>query len=82
MCVVSKYNMIMTFQPFFFFIYPIIYIAVGEQFVEVFYAFHRFPVIIILKTLLNGAQVHWRLDNCIVILKTEKRTEKIIHKRS
>lgn len=58
-----------------FFPYPIIYIAVGEQFVEVFYAFHRFPVIIILKTLLDGAQVHWRLDNCIVILKIERQQE-------
>lgn len=62
-------------STFFFLLYPIIYIAVGEQFVEVFYAFHRFPVIIILKTLLDGAQVHWRLDNCIVILKIERQQE-------
>lgn len=55
--------------PQIIFSYPVVHVAVGEHGVEVLYAVECLPVIFVLKTLLNGAQIHRLGNNCIIILK-------------
>lgn len=51
------------------FSYPIVHVAVGEHGVEVLYTFKCSPVIFVLKTFVNSAQIHRVCNNCVIILK-------------
>lgn len=48
--------------------YLVIYITVCEHSVEILHAFTSCPVVIILKSLLDRAHVHWVLDNFMIVL--------------
>ena len=52
--------------------YPIVHIAVGEHGVEVFNTIKCLPVILVLQTLVDSAQIHGICNNCIIILKDNK----------
>ncbi len=58
------------------FTYAVVNIAVGEHGVEVLYTLLCFPVVSVLKALLNSAQIHRIFNNCIIILKDSKYTPK------
>lgn len=66
--------------------YPIVHIAVGEHGIEVLYTLKCLPVVFVLKTLLNSAQVHRLCYDCVIILKNNKNTDmnkpKSLHSRS
>ncbi len=68
------YMLVCYTAPHIIFSYPIVHIAVGEHGVEVLYTFKCLPVIVVLKTLLNSAQIHRTCNNCIIILKDNKDT--------
>lgn len=50
------------------FSYPVVNIAVGEHRVEVCYALHRLPVVLVLKPLVDSAEIHGIFDDGVIIL--------------
>lgn len=48
--------------------YPVVSIAVGEDSVEVCNAINCLPVIVVLKALADGAEIHGIFNDCVIIL--------------
>ena len=48
--------------------YLVVYVAVGKHGVEVLHALASTAVVVVLQALLDGAHVHWMLDDLMIIL--------------